>query len=489
MRDEDVAPDPQLMESLRSVGYTLETAIADIIDNSIAAGGNQVDVKFAAEPEPRIAVIDNGSGMDRATLLQAMRLAGRPATDKRQAHDLGRFGLGLKTASLSQARCVTVATKTKASKELQAVRWDLQHLKTTGRWSLQILDDAETKSLAWIDSLESHDAGTLVLWEDLDQLHITHGQAEAQLDDHMERVRDHLKLVFHRFVSSKMKPLSAPLTIRINGGKLPTVDPFLKDHLATQWGPRETFKVEGKTVEIRPFTLPYISKLTRRDREAALLAGTLRDSQGFYVYRAGRLVLWGTWFRIFPRDELGKLARVQVDIPNSLDHLWALDIKKSAASPPPEIRRRLRQIAGEIVKPSRKVHTFKGTVKHDADKVERIWNLVADRDNEFRYEVNRNHPLVSALSESLEGREGVALANLLRAIESTFPVEDAYVRLGSDNSHIPQSTDVGELREMVRQMYGSSQFSVAELTLRLKLIEPFSSVKDLENLLKDAFDE
>ena len=488
MRDEDVAPNPQLMESMRAVGYTLETAVADIVDNSITAGADQVDVRFTTTPEPRIAVIDNGSGMDQQTLVLAMRLAGRPPSAQRQSHDLGRFGLGLKTASLSQARSLTVASKQDGV--LRAVRWDLDHLKVTGKWSLQVLSMPETRSLPWLESLDSYEAGTLVVWEKLDQLHLGPESAEKELDEHMHRVSDHLKLVFHRFASAKVPPLRRPLTLRVNGARLPKVDPFLTDNPATQWGPHERIQVKDAMVDVQPYTLPHISKLNTRDRNAALLAGSLRDSQGFYIYRAGRLVLWGTWFRIIPRDELAKLARVQVDIPNSLDDLWALDIKKSAASPPPEIRQRLRQIADRIVYPSRRVHVHKGRTKGDSDKVARLWNLIEDRDNTFRYEINTNHPLVVLLSESLDGRANAALTHLLRALESTFPVEDAYARLGSDNSHTPSIVEQAELAGLVRIFHRSTGDEDAQaIAQRLALMEPFSRILDLESFVREAISE
>jgi len=482
VKDEDVVPDPQLMESMRAVGYTLETAIADIIDNSITAGADRVDVRFTTIPEPRIAIVDNGSGMDEATLPQAMKLAGRPPSYSRLPYDLGRFGLGLKTASLSQARSLTVAAK--QGQALRAVKWDLDHLATTGRWSLQVLDDTEVRSLPWIESLESHGSGTLVIWEKLDQLHAAPELVEARLDELMERVRDHLGLVFHRFTGSTMPPLTKPLALSINNAAVPRVDPFLTQHRGTREGPQEQINVNDAVVTIRPYTLPYISKLNAADRRVALVAGPLRDSQGFYIYRAGRLVLWGTWFRIIPRDELGKLARVQVDMPNTLDHLWALDIKKSSASPPPEVRRRLSQIADRIVGRSRRVHKYRGR-RVEADMVERIWDLIEDRGT-FRYEINSGHPLVVALSELLDHRGQAALTQLLRVIESTFPVEDAYNRLGSDHSHTPLTFEPAELAQLAKAFYNASDEGAEALARRLALIEPFNNVKDLESFLKEA---
>jgi hypothetical protein len=469
------------MESMRAVGYTLETAVADIIDNSITAGGDQVDVRFTTIPEPRIAIVDNGSGMDQETLLEAMKLAGRPPSYQRQPHDLGRFGLGLKTASLSQARSLTVATK--QGHALRAVRWDLDRLAETRRWSLQVLDDVEIRALPWVDSLDPHESGTLVLWEKLDQLHTAPELVESQLDELMKRVRDHLGLVFHRFTGSTMPPLTKPLVLRINSAVVSRIDPFLTHHRGTQLGQQERVKVEDAWVTVQPYTLPYISKLRAADRQAAQVTGSLRDSQGFYIYRGGRLLLWATWFGIIPRDELGKLARVQVDIPNTLDHLWALDVKKSSASPPPEVRRRLKQIANQIIRPSRRVHEYRG--RRLTDKVDRLWNLIEDRDT-FRYEINREHPLVAKLSESMDHHSQTALGHLLRAIEATFPVEDAYNRLGGDNSHAPPTVEPAALVELARVFYAAQNESVEVLAQQLALVEPFSDVRDLHSFLREA---
>lgn len=482
MRDAELAPDPQLMESMRAVGYTVETAVADVIDNSITAQADQVDVLFTSTPAVRIAILDNGSGMGTDTLVEAMRLAGRPPSVSRQPHDLGRFGLGLKTASLSQARSVTVATKGSAG--LAAVRWDLDHLAATGRWALQILDQAEIWDLPWIDRLTEHNTGTLVLWDNLDQLHAAPELVESHLDEQMLSVRQHLALVFHRFTGAVTLPLAKPLTLRMNGAPVPRVDPFLTTHRATQVGQQERIRVGNVWVDVQPYTLPYLNKLSAADRAQAQIAGTLRDSQGFYVYRASRLVMWGTWFRIMPRDELGKLARVQVDIPNSLDHLWSLDIKKSAAAPPPEVRRRLAQIANQIVGPSRRTHQFRGRPT-SPDRIERMWTLIEDR-GAFRYELNMSHPLIQAVSEGLDHSRQTSLVQLLRAIEGSFPVEDAYNRMGSDSTHTPVPVSTEEIEHIVRVLRPLIGGDLRELSQKLALVEPFDGIKDLESFLREV---
>ena len=90
MRDTEVVPDPQLMESMRAVGYTLETAVADIIDNSITAGGDQIDIRFTVHPKPnrdRGQRLRHGPGdPDRGD-----EARGPAALLRREPHDLGRL--------------------------------------------------------------------------------------------------------------------------------------------------------------------------------------------------------------------------------------------------------------------------------------------------------------------------------------------------------------------------------------------------------------
>ena len=483
MDETEIAPDPQLMESMRAVGYTLETAVADVIDNSITARATRIDILFAAAPEPYIAILDNGTGMDEAGLLAAMRLAGRSPLGERSSQDLGRFGLGLKTASLSQCRTLTVVSKTDG--QVRGVRWSLEHLARTGRWALLVLDDAEIEELPEACRLDSIASGTLVLWTDLDQINALPDQVERQLDEDMIHTRDHLALVFHRFVGAG----KGAVRITINGADVPPVDPFLTDHRATQVSSPEEFTIAGEPIRVQAFTLPYVSKLTNAERSRAHIAGTMRDSQGFYIYRAKRLVIWGTWFRIVPKDDLGKLARVRVDIPNSLDHLWSLDIKKSTAFPPPEVKTVLRRLAGRFVHPSKNTHIYRGRPARPDDPVKRLWTLVEERGS-FRYEVDRDHPSLASMSEALDKDSLLALERFLRALESSFPVEDAYNRLGSDAEHKPAAVDQQELADMAR-LVGERSIargaSVEDVAAQLSTVEPFISVPDLEKFLRKVF--
>ena len=139
MREVEVPPEPQLMESMRAVGYTLQTAIADIVDNSISAKARNVDIYFNSARPDHLAIIDDGDGMTSDEVKRAMQLAGRSSTVPRSHTDLGRFGLGLKTASLSQCRALTVISRKHGKSS--GYTWSLDHLAKVGRWALIELSD------------------------------------------------------------------------------------------------------------------------------------------------------------------------------------------------------------------------------------------------------------------------------------------------------------------------------------------------------------
>jgi len=478
VREVDAPPEPQLMESMRAVGYDLERAVADIVDNSVAAGAGSVTVSYGTTPEPWLAVCDDGSGMSRDQLVRAMRLAATSSVEDRLDTDLGRFGLGLKTASLSQCRELTVISIQAGA--LSACRWSLDYLQRTGRWALQELDDDDLVGLPALDGLvSSENDGTLVVWRQMDRVDLG-SDGLREYDSRMSAVSWHLALVFHRFRTGE----AGRLKITVNGRVAPLVDPFLTTNRATQRGPVETLKVGGGAISVQAFTLPFITKLTRREKEIAQVTGNLRDSQGFYVYRARRLVIWGTWFNIMPKGELGKLTRVRVDVPNTLDDLWRLDIKKSAAAPPLEVRRELRRLASAMIAPSRTVHVYRGR-RAGAEQIIRVWELVV-QEGTFRYEINRQHPMIVDLQGTgTELPRAYELA--LRMIEQTFPVDDAYNRLSEDGTPAAASTQEADQKEFAAELWRTYQRggrTAGEFVETFTVIEPFVSMRNARELLE-----
>ncbi|MCT9625789.1 ATP-binding protein [Pseudarthrobacter equi] len=479
-------PDPHLMESMRAVGYTLQTAVADLIDNSIAANATEVSIFFGNEPSPYVALVDNGEGMTAGEAVQAMRLAGASPMKTRKANDLGRFGLGLKTASLSQCRDLVVVSKQNGV--VCGFEWNIDHMIERQTWSLIVLSEEEVEQLPRFGELATLASGTLVIWRDLDRLESVVGDFGSSLDAAMMDVRDHLALVFHRFLAGEH---GQRFNILLNRVPIQGSDPFLESNKATQVGPSESFAVAGERVEIQPYTLPHLNRMTAAEKKRAQIAGRVRDSQGFYIYRGKRLVIWGTWFRIAPKDDLGKLARVKVDIPNSLDHLWALDIKKASAAPPPQIRDNLRRIAGRIIEPSKRVHLYRGRIVQEQSSTSPLWNVIDDRGT-FRYEINRLHPALAILTNQMNPADVAQISSVLSLLEATFPVEDAYNRLSQDESHSPIEPPRPELEDLAAALWKAHKASGGDpeqFVSAMASIEPFALVPAPIELLKKVVND
>lgn len=414
-----------LLESLRALGYSFEAALADLIDNSLTAGANRVEVDFSPHGSPYVAILDDGSGMTPEEATAAMRHGSRDSRLVREPNDLGRFGLGLKTASLSQCRCLTVVSLKEGV--LSGRRWDLDHVALRQDWMLLKLTGAELAHLPLVDQLQAQGRGTVVLWQNFDRLVASEFSIELALGSRMDNAREHLSLVFHRFLNPPPGPRSVDMSI--NRNPLRAIDPFLTTHKATQSLPIETFTVENERVIVAPFILPHLSKLSVSDLALAGGEDGLRRNQGFYIYRNRRLISWGSWFRLIRQEELTKLARVQVDISNRLDHLWELDIKKSKTSPPASLREGLKQIVSRITESSRRVYTYRG--RKASDSITHTWERTVVRDG-ISYTINRNHPLVAALEGSTEDDQSILFKALLRLLEQTLPFDALYADLASD---------------------------------------------------------
>ena len=480
---------PALIESMRATGYSLESAIADLVDNSISADASLVSIQFRPFDSPYIAVVDNGTGMSLGELENAMRHGSRSPLDARAPHDLGRFGLGLKTASLSQCRKLTVVT---CKNGLLAARcWDLDLVAKRETWVVSAPDtQEEIMALPHVIDIVRSGHGTIVLWQDLDRLAAGESSLDRALGTKMDRVRDHLGLVFHRYLSGETG--LRKLRIEINNHPVTPLDPFLTTHRAAQPLYEDSFLVEGHAVRVQPYILPHISKLTAEELRLAGGEEGLRRNQGFYVYRNRRLLLWGTWFRLARAEELTKLARVRVDIPNSLDHLWSLDIKKSSAYPPEIVRANLGRTVDRIANRSRQTYTYRGRSTRQ-EGITHAWNRIQGRDG-VTYCINREHPIITALAAVLDEERRRQLKAALEIIESTFPADALYADIASDRPRNTDTVDREHLKGLAVQMLAATDaIAGARQTLlkQLHLVEPFSSdpevamqiAKELDNAI------
>jgi hypothetical protein len=405
---------------MRNVGYTMETAVADIIDNSIAAQASEIHIFHKCEDGiPCLAILDNGLGMTREELVEAMRPGGFGPLQKRQPEDLGRFGLGLKTASFSQCRRLTVISHRERGQNT-AGQWDLDQMED--RWSLRLLN-TQIDEIPFADRL-NETPGTLVIWEKLDRLCTSEADHSIVRDDFLrqvELVRRHLSLVFHRYLEEKR---TAALKIFINYEPIVPFDPYFRGYDATQRLPEERIFVRDTCVSVKPFIIPHYSKLKAVDYDALRELGGPAATQGFYVYRNKRLLSWGDWFRLRKaKTEASGLARVMIDIPNDLDDLWSLDIKKSSVSPPEVVRRELSRIINRITEHSTRTYTNRG--QRFTTKKYSLWTR-EESNQGVRYRVNKEQVLVEAFINALPETGQREFFALLGVLERQLPTEAIY---------------------------------------------------------------
>ncbi len=462
---------PMLMQSLRAVGYTTSAALADLVDNSIAAEAHAVAILFATTPNPFIAIIDDGHGMDEAALVAAMRFGSRDPRDPRTGMDLGRFGLGLKTASLSQCSRLVVASVADGPPSLAS--WDIDECDRRGSWWLGRPDRSAIPAEV-LDLLLKQGQGTAVVWWNLDRLVATGGSDPRRaIEVAIEDAVDHLAMVFHRFLSGE---IGGGLEITVNGRPLPRLDPFLEGNARGQIVHPETFRIDGQTVTVSPFVLPFPSRM--KPAELVRVGGRegLKTGHGFYVYRGGRLVVPGGWFRIVPSDELIRLARIRVDVPVELDRIWKIDIRKTVVEPPLALRPLLKRIVGDVTLRSRRVYTHKGNPRSDVERIP-LWRRHDLREGAAAWRVNREHPAVVALTSQSADVDG-----LLRLLEATIPVHDIHLHISND---LPVSEDSGidqaEMEALARRLvdaFRDQPSTVQQLLDRLPITEPFNRDPD-----------
>lgn len=463
-----------LMQSLRAVGYSLQAALADLVDNSIAAGARNVLIDFDRAEGGHVVTIDDGHGMTEQALVDAMRFGSRDPRETRSGRDLGRFGLGLKTASLSQCRQFTVASLSEGG--LAVARWDIDECESRGTWWLDRPAATEVPGPV-LDVLRSQSRGTAVIWEHLDRLVISGPDASRTFDRLMEEAADHLALTFHRYLSGE---IVGPFRITLNGRPLPKVDPFLEGHARGQSLHPEQFEVDGETVSVSPFVLPLPSRLRPAEIERVGGRDTLRTAHGFYIYRGGRLVVPGGWFRIVPADELVRLARVRVDVPVALDHIWKIDIRKATAEPPPALRPHLRRIVGEVADRSRRVYTYRGSRATDAERVP-LWHRHDGRDGAATWLINRDHPLVRAVL--LQGASNADFGRLLKLLEDSLPAHEIHLHILNDlpvaAPEIPTESEMRDLVSGLARAFQDQPEMLRSMLAGLPATEPFNRNPDV----------
>lgn len=471
---------PSLIESMRSLGYSFPSAIADLLDNSISANARNIDIVSSPGMEPSLIILDDGNGMTEHELYEAMRYGSSNPLETRREDDLGRFGLGMKAASLSQCRKLIVVSK--KEEKISAYSWDLDYVIDSKSWMLMGFKEEEMLQFPHIDQLLDKEHGTYIYLSEFDRIKEGTSNLSETFNKCLDDMINHLALVFHRFIDEG-------LIIRVNQMKIEARDPFLSYHRATQRKRESSFRINNEKITLKPFILPHLSKLCQDDLDKVGGKDRLRSEQGFYVYRNKRLIIWGTWFRLERKDELNKLARVMVDIPNSLDYMWSIDIKKSAATLPDIIKKNMYNAVYESVLCSEAVHTYRGRKEKKDKDIEYVWERVKVRDG-YEYQINRKIPQLELLQSTLDESQLRLLSSVINTIEEAFPVSALYVDAAKGNVE-DKKIDPGDDFERVWDDLQTQMAYVRAHGLSERLyyqaflkVEPYCNVEEIKNRIR-----
>lgn len=431
------------ISSLRDMGYIFEVAVADVVDNSLSAEAKGVEI--LADPSSKsISILDDGIGMNSEELIEAMRLGSKDPSDERDTNDLGRFGLGLKTASFSQCKSLTVITKQLG--KIETRRWDLDYIYETGQWYLLTPSEEELEDYIHFSKIKNMASGTIVIWENLNDSII------RQFTEEISNLQDHLSLVFHRFIEGRG---SKKVKITVNGKILNPFDPFNEPNLATQKIVTEKLTINGGDFSVQPYILPHPSKLTSQEYKKFATKDGYTKSQGFYLYREQRLIIHGTWWGLNKTSDVHRLIRIKIDISNDMDTYWNIDIKKSTAVPHKEIKKELKRIIHKVLE--RGTRTYTGRAKVLGSSVEYpFWNVKID-DSLVCFELNKKHPLLLEMYEKTVEEVLPLMQAYLKGCEAYLPIDAIQAHMISEPHKVKQdelflNEDVKELIENLRKV-------------------------------------
>lgn len=427
---EDVTPNPEyLIKSISEQGYSFEAALADLIDNSISADANKVEILIDTETQPyKLFLADNGNGMSEQQLKDCMKFPSQSPDENRLDNDLGRFGLGMKTASFSQTRRFTALSRERGREKYFSRTWDLELLKNNG-WKLlintpenikKIIEQYRQLSNSRLSNFEGFSANTIILWEGLYKFeqYLEEKNRENALYNEIEIIADHLSLVFHRF----MEKNSQKLEIRINNQRLEPFNPFPtkeKDFRSLEFRKRnfgnDSIKIEG-------FVLP--SRCIKESKEGLSIWATkkrsLMDMEGIYIYRANRLILFGGWNGLIKKAPRLQLARLQVEIGNNADHLLHLNVAKSQVIIPHELKNAFQSYIEDLKSEAEKEFFNKGIGQFKEAKDKSNIQLFERKTSSKGpvLEINRNFELIKSLLLDLD-KEQVAKLNMILSMVNT----------------------------------------------------------------------
>ena len=438
---EDMSPQPRShIKTLMRIGYDLNSAIADIIDNSITAKATKIYIASPSEADkPFISIVDNGNGMSSEELIQNMRIGCKDPNEKRESGDLGRFGSGMKTASFSHARRLTVISKKKGHK-IAAACWDIDEIEERNIWCLQELDGEDIKNLEHLDLniVDSH--GTQLIWENIKKFNSSdHNDSKTKIETSMVELKKYLELHFHKFMQGPSK-----INIYVQKLKIDPFDPFLSTKKGYQEGASEETPIKGGKLKIKVHILPHHSNLTQSEIDGFGGMEEIYKGQGLYIYRENRLIIAGGWMGLSRTYQLGKLARIEINIPSGLDEEWSTDVKKSSLQLPLRMKNRLKKLIQDPIKKSTRAYTYRGKREIAND----YWTIKENpRDKTVIYQIDTNNNELIKVAKDTPKKNISELKKYLLNLAINLPINHIHSKVSSDPKSIKQEDAILEFTE------------------------------------------
>lgn len=483
-------PNPEfLIKSIAEQGYSLETAFADLVDNSISAGADKIEILSVSDNIFTVFITDNGCGMNREKLLEALSIPSASVENNREKHDLGRFGLGLKTASFSQTRELIVLSKSSEEKFFRGYCWDVELLKKTENWTLKELSDSEINHLMQfyqkttahhLSRFEDYISNTLIIWRGLykyENYLEEENRLNALNSDLTENVEEYLSIAFHRF-------LEKGLQIRLNNKLVGSFNPFPELDSVIHI-PKRRGEIKGSVVKFESIVLPYVA--IKESKELINPWTTprkgLMDMEGIYIYRGDRLISYGGWHGIIKRSGKMQLGRMKIDIGNEIDNILKLNVAKSQIEIPYELKQEFLKGLEELKENAQREFYNSGLkgigIKGSGDnvKTEELFTKIYTGKGTLLF-VNEKNPLVDFMFESFDDEQKKLFKIFVKNFNAIFNKNrnfDSDVIISEDTNSITLDeieTVIAKLREL----------GVDDETIRRNYISNIIPKKDINHI-------
>jgi len=428
---EDVIPQAaDFVRSIAEQGYRIETALADLIDNSIAAGADKIEILVNTTRRPfTLYIADNGCGMKEDELKKAMRFPSASVDKQRRQNDLGRFGLGLKTASFSQTRSFSVISRNKENVNFSGRTWDLGVLEKHG-WKIKvetqkdidniIADYQNRRSKTLGDFEDGFEAKTVIVWRGLYKFenYISERDIEAVLSHEITNViNKYLSIVFHRFMERREKSVK----IRINNIQLKPFNPFLEDAPKVRTFSESNRVIGQGSMDIMSFILPIgsIEEVKRGNSKWVPEGKSLMDMEGIYLYRSDRIIFFGSWLGLAKRSQKMQLSRMRIEVDNSLDHLMHLNISKSQVEMPRDLIDGLKIQVAQLRLQAEKEYNNRTIQRFPAGTPKKLQPFLTTKatNRGAVMQINSDFPVLQGLQETLDKKQLTKLSMIIRMFE------------------------------------------------------------------------